>query len=1067
MKRIAMFLAFFVLGLQLLMAQTVQITGTVTSKEDGQPLPGASVLVKGTTVGTTTDFNGKYTLNIPSDAQTLVISFVGMKAMEVAVAGQTTIDAVLESDAVGLEEVVVTALGMSKSKKALGYAVSEFKSEDMERGQIVDATRALQGRIAGVNITSSSGAPGASTSVIVRGLSSITQSNQPLYIIDGVPVNNQYASGNSTQAATTVNMTVDFGNAASDINPADIETMTVLKGAAATSLYGSRAANGAIIVTTKGGKLNQKMRVDFASSATLTEVGRLPYYQDVYGQGWNGSFNSQENGSWGPALDGKLRLSGNVVDNTQRLIPFTFQENGLRDFYEYGYGLNNSIALSGGGEKIAYYASYANAKQDGVLPGNGDVLDRNSLTFKANGGTDKTKINFATSFTNKKISAAATGQGDDAGAGKAVYQELMQNPNNHYIPLYRDYNNKFDNLDNFYTAYGQNPYFVINENGNDFEQNRIISSLDLSHQFTQHFKVIWRGGVDHFSNFYKRYGAIARITPGSPNSSANDVAGMTQEEGRTVSQLNSDFLVNYLNVISMGSGKLEYDITVGHNVNSRYNKRLTTIANGLVVPNYYNVKNIKGSADVSGREFKRRVVGLYGTLSLNLNDYLFLQLAGRNDWSSTLPKDKNSFFYPGANLSWVFSEFLPDNRIVSFGKLRVGYALAGNDAPEYSLDPFYRAAEIRNGGYGISRYPVAGNAAFEKNNQLGNPDLKSELSKEFEIGIDVRFLNNRIGIDAAYYNKVTTDLIFDATIASSSGFTLITTNLGQITNSGIELSLNLVPLKIGQFEWDITYIFTKSNTILDKLAPELGVSEYVINSAYETEFVAIPGEQLGQFRIPDYKYTNDGKIVVGDNGLPLEGDKVLYGSSVPDFKMSAINTFSYKGISFSFLVDYQKGGYMYSNTANSMFWSGNSEQSVTNNRRPWVIPNSVQNYVLNADGTESYTENSTPVLNNWHEYYSSNTNKPIDANRMVEKTYIKLREMSLTYSLPKSFVQKLRLTSASIGIFGTNLLLWTPASNSFIDPETTTFGNDIESLFGEFDGAPSVRSYGIKLNLSF
>jgi hypothetical protein len=484
-----------------------------------------------------------------------------------------------------------------------------------------------------------------------------------------------------------------------------------------------------------------------------------------------------------------------------------------------------------------------------------------------------------------------------------------------------------------------------------------------------------------------------------------------------------------------------------------------------VVPEYYNVTNISGSADVSSYRLKRRSVGLFGTASLNFGDFLFMQLSGRNDWSSTLPKENNSFFYPGVNLGFVFSEFLPKG-IITFGKLRVGYALAGNDAPEYSLAPFYRASILRNGGYGITIYPVGGVASFEKYRQLGNPNLKNELSKDFEVGTELHFFANRIGIDFAYYTKITTDLIFDATIAGSSGFDIQTTNLGQITNSGIELQLDLNPVRIGDFRWDLTYIFTKSNTVLDKLAAELGVEEYIINSAYETEFVAIPGEQLGQFRIPDYKYSPNGEIVVGDNGLPLEGDKVLYATSVPDYKMSLSNTFSVKGISCSFLIDYQEGGYMYSNTANSCFWGGNGEQTMTNDRRPWVVPNSVQE-VTDNEGNVSYVENATPVLNNWHEYYSSNTNKPIERNRLVERTYIKLREASLSYQLPTSLVAKARLSTVSLGVFGTNLFLWTPAENSFIDPETSTFGNGIEGLFGEFDGPPQIRSYGVKLNVSF
>jgi TonB-linked SusC/RagA family outer membrane protein len=1046
------------------LAQDMQLKGTVTSTEDGSPLPGVYVKIKGTNTGVATDVDGKYQIKVDADAS-LIFSFIGLKDLEVAVTGRTIIDVVMESSVTLVDEVVVTALGISKSKKSLGYAVSDFNSEDMNNRQVIDATQALTGRVAGVSISSTSGAPGASTSVIVRGLSSITQSTQPLYIIDGVPVNNQYTGGNSTEAATTANLTVDFGNAASDINPSDIETISVLKGAAATSLYGTRAANGVIIVTTKSGKKNQNLKVDISSSYTLTTVGRLPYYQKKYGQGWSGHFAYEENGSWGPEMDGKMRLTGNIVDNSQRIMPFKYQENGLRDFFEYGNTFNNAISFSGGTEKIGYYASYANTHQDGVFPGDADLLKRNSLTFKANGGTDKTKIGFSASYTNKKINAVASGQGDDAGGGKAVMQELMGNPVNHYLPLYRNYNYKFDNIDNYFNRYAQNPYFTINENGNDFEQDRLITSIDLKREIIKGMSISWRGGLDQYSNFYQRYSALTRKTPGSPNSSENDVAGMVKEEGRTVSQINSDLFINYDGSVDIGEKFLEYNVVIGNNVNQRTSERLTTIAQGLVVPDYYSVTNISGSANVSTYREKRRSVGLFGTISLNFSDFLFVQFSGRNDWSSTLPKENNSFFYPGVNLGLIFSSFLPKG-ILTYGKLRAGYALAGNDAPAYSLDPYYRAAILRNGGYGFTTYPVGGVAAFEKFRKLGNPNLKNELSKDFEVGTELRFFSNRIGLDVAYYKKITTDLIFDATIAGSSGFDIQTTNLGQITNSGVELQLDLTPVKRPDFNWNLTYIFTKSNTVLDELSAELGVEEYVINSAYETEFVAIPGKQLGQYRIPEYKYSPDGKVVVGDNGLPLEGDKVLYASSVPDFKMSISNSLSYKGINLSFLFDYQQGGHMYSNTANSCMWSGNSEQSLTNDRRPWVIPNSVHE-ITDEEGHVTYVENSTPVYNNWHEYYDSNTNKPIERNRIIDKTYVKLREASLNYSLPKSIAEKVRMININIGVYGTNLFLWTPALNSFIDPEMSTFGNGIEGLFGEFDGLPQTRSYGIKLNVTF
>jgi TonB-linked SusC/RagA family outer membrane protein len=1063
------FLLVFILALSIFsgIAQTRVITGTVSSSEDGLPIPGVSVSVKGTTTGTISNMDGIYSITVPESARALVFSFVGMITQEVALTSANRLDVTLKSDVIGVEEVVVTAMGIAKEKKALGYSVSEFKSEELENVQVLDATTALQGKVAGVSISPSSGAPGASTRVLVRGVSSLTGSNQPLYVIDGVPVNNQFSNANSTSATTSATRTVDFGNAASDINPDDIESISILKGAAATNLYGSRAANGVVIINTKSGKKNQDLLINFSSSLSLMDVGRLPYYQDQFGQGWSGHFAFEENGSWGPALDGKERLTGNVVNNSQRLAPFKAMTNSLRDFYEYGYTTDNSISVSGGKEMVGYLLSFTNAKSDGIIPGKSDVLDRNSVLFKANGGTDKTKIDFSANYINKKLSAVATGQGDDAGGGKTIFQEILQNPINHYIPEYRDYMGQFDNLDNYYNRYAQNPYWIINMNGNEYKQDRLIASTNILQELSKGLKLSWKGGLDTYSYMYKDWGAVAKINDGTPNASSNDVFGMVKEEAKTVKQLDSDLILTYNNNFKLGSeNNLDFNLLLGNNINERTQKRLTTISKGLVVPEFYNVANISGAADVSTFESKRRLIGVYGQADLSYNNYLYLQLTARNDWSSTLPKGNNSFFYPGANLGFIFTDLMDKSNILSYGKLRASYAFAGNDADPYQIDPYYSVAQIRAGGYGQTNYPVGGIPAYEKGSVLGNPNLKPEISKEFEVGADLRFFNNRLGVDAAYYNKVTTDLIMLATIASSSGYYWQTSNLGQITNSGIELQLNATPVKSGNFKWDLTYTFTKSNTVLDKLSEELGISEYVINTAYEAEFVAIPGKKLGQFRIPGYEFTPDGKVVVGDNGLPLEGEKVFAGSSVPDYNMSMTNTLSYKGFKLGCLLDFQKGGKMYSYTSSITYWSGNNEQSVINDRRPYIIPNSVQK-VTGDDGKMTYVENTTPIDDNWHEYYSSNTNKPIESERIIDKTFFRVREVSLSYKLNKSVTDKLGLATGALSLYGRNLLLWTPADNSFVDPETSTWGNDLEGMFGEFGGAPSVRTYGLKLNVSF
>jgi len=1064
------FLLVFILALSILsgIAQTRILTGKVSSSDDGLPIPGVSISVKGTTTGTISDVNGIYSITVPQTAKTLVFSFVGMITQEIEINSASKIDVVLKSDVIGLDEVVVTAMGIKRDKKALGYSVSEFKAEDFGNVGSDDATKALQGKVSGVSISAGSGAPGASTRVLVRGLSSITGSNQPLYVVDGVPINNSHNSGNATENSMNANAKVDFGNTAADINPADIESISVLKGAAASNLYGSRAANGVIMITTKRGIKNNDLLVTFSSSSAFTDVGRLPYFQQRFGQGWSGTFYTKENGSWGPVMDGKDRLTGYVVDNTQQLAPFSYKKNGIRDVYEYGYSLNNTVALSGGNNLMGWYASATSSNSDGVLPGAVDVLDRNTLTFKGNGGTEKTKFNFGMTYINRVNKTIPTGQGDDAGTGAVIYSDILYQPVNHYLPDYRDFNYKFNNLDNYYNGYAQNPYFTLAQTGAKADQNRVIGNLNITQDLLKGLNVAFTGGIDTYSQFSKIHGAIARVTPGANNDgSINDVAGAVKEEARYQTQLNSDLVANYKNETSLFGGNLKYNLLIGNNINQRSFKRVNIVSKGLVVPGYYNVGNISGAAEVYTSEYKRRLVGVFGQLGLEFNDYLFVNLQARNDWSSTLPIGKNSFFYPGATMGFIFSDLLPENKALSYGKLRLSYAFAGNDAAPFMTSEIYAPSVLRSGGFGFTNYPVGGVPSYEKDQRLGNPNLKPELSKEFEIGTDLRFFSNRIGVDLSYYKKTTTDLIMLANIAASTGYRQITSNLGQISNDGIELMVNLTPVKTQNFTWDFIYLYNEANMVLDRLSEELGVSEYLINSAYETEFVAIPGQQLGMYRIPDYKYSPDGKIIVGDNGLPVEGEKILIGSSVPDFNMSFTNNISYKGFKFSFLIDYQQGGIMYSNTADATFWSGNNEQSTTNDRRPYVIPNTVTEVKDATGNVTGYQENSTPVVDTWEEYYSSNVNKPNERTRIIPRTFIKLREVSLSYRFNKSMLERTFFKSADISMFGRNLFLWTPAKNSFVDPETTTWDNDIEGLFGEFNGAPGVRTFGLKLDLTF
>ncbi|MFA5417626.1 MAG: SusC/RagA family TonB-linked outer membrane protein [Bacteroidales bacterium] len=1063
MRKITILLAFlFMLGGNFANAQTRTISGKVTSADDGGGIPGVTVLVKGTQVGTITDINGNYTLDISPDYETLVFRFVGMKTVEVPIGDQTNISIVMETDALMMDEVVVTAIGITRKAKALGYAATTVSGDDLNKAAPVSMMSSLQGKVAGVSIANTSGAPGASSSVIVRGYSSITGNNQPLYVVDGSPIEN------SRVGATTTNRSQDFGNAANDINPDLIESVTILKGASATALYGSRAANGAIIITTKKGQLGLgkpgKINVNFSTSADFSTPLRIPQLQNTFGQGWSGQWASNENGSWGPRLDGKVRPWGNVVDNSQLTKPFSAQENNLKDFYDIGSTYNSTISLSGGNEYSTFLFSYNNVNADGVVPTNADSYKRNDLSLKGSITNGKFTATGSANYVRKASKFVTTGQG--ASTGATMFQEIIQIPRDISIVDLSDYTNKFYDVDNYFTPYAQNPYFVLNENGDNFLSERFYGNAFFKYDFTSELSANARFSTDVINSTLKDWQAIAIPKKGTPNE-GNTAVGGVSEQSYLSREFNSDVMVNYNKEIN---SDFNLNALVGWNVlQTNYRDQITTVQ-ALTIPDFYSLSNSPNAPTEASSFYRnKRLYGIYGQFDLGFKDYLFLNVVARNDWSSTLPKGKNSFFYPGVGLSFVISDAiaaLKESQAISFAKLRASWGMTGNDAPVYTI--FSKLVPGNVGlGFGEIMFPIDGVSSFEIGNVLGNADLQPEITTEWEVGADLRFLQSRIGIDVAYYSKETDGQIMQVNIAASSGYTSRYINLGVVSNKGIELALNLVPIKTTNFTWDLTYTFTQNKSNVVSL-PE-GLEKYTLYDAYGIEFNAVVGQPLGQFIGHTQKYTDDGKVIVSaSNGIPVNNtDKSVYGTSEPDYMMGLSTNFRFKNWNLGATLDYQKGGIFYSYTARLNYFVGNATNTLYNDRNPFIVPNSVIE-IDNGDGTFSYEENTTPIdKSNINEYWNQTTNNSISREHMLDKTFLKLRELTLTYSLPQSMLASTPFTNLSITAFGRNLLMWTPEENNFIDPESTTYGNDLRGQFGEFAVGPTVRSFGVKLQLSF
>ncbi len=1055
MKKFLTIIGILCLGVSSLLAQTIQVTGTVTSADDGQPLPGVSIIVKGSSLGTVTNIEGRYSFSVPTNA-TLQFSFVGMATREI-VATQQTIDVEMEVSALAINEVVVTALGITRDKKALGYAAQSFKGDEFANAKAINPLTAMQGKVAGMDVSSAPGA-GTTQNVTIRGFSSFGNS-QPLYIIDGVPLTNtQNRSGDN------LNAQVDFGSGINALNPNDIADLTILKGAAATAMYGSRAANGVIMITTKSGKNTQgKMQVTYDGTVNITRIGFLPKEQELFGQGWSMDRALDENGNWGAPFDGKDRVWGNIVDNSQQLKPNIYLKNRIRDFYDLGVGTQNAISLSGGNAQTDYMLSLSQNYVNGPIPTSNDAYSRYTVgvrgSHKANNLTVSTSVNFAT----EKNKAIASGQ------GSSLWRSLFEIPTELSIVDLKDYqNNKFNTLDNYFTPYGLNPYYVINENGAEQSKQKIFGKFQLDYDLFGKVKLTYRFGGDYETSISKTHTTVVAFSEGAPNyGSSTATPGAYEQVRRERIQMNHDFWATYIDRF----GDFSVNAIVGFNANERSFHELLGKISSIDIPGFYHLSNSLTPAVSIEDNWQRRLVGVFLNADIGFRDYAYLTLTARNDWSSTLPKNHNSFFYPGATFSFLLTDFLQtqnvDTKFVDFAKLRVAYGQTGNDAEPYFVYNRYLSSEITNPGYpeiDNTTFPLGGVNAYTVSNTLGNPDLKPELTNEFEIGAEMYFLNNRVGFDFSYYNRFTKGLIASIPKDPSTGYTAQQYNLGDVRNKGIELTVNLVPVKLGDFTWNLSWNYTKNKNKVEKLdVEEVYLSGFVGVGIYAKE-----GEALGQFKSTmAATWTDDDgveHIIVDGVGNPLATPDMVYvGKDINEkYRMGLVNTFSWRGITLSGTLDYRYGGAIYSNTKDYMHWIGSSPESVLNNRQPFLIPNSV---VDNGDGT--YSENTTPVdVTALHTFYS-NGGLRRDDFQIIDRSYLKLRDLSIAYQLPKKITDALRIATLRVSLNASNILLWVPSENQYIDPEITTFGNNINAKFGEFGTNPPYQIYTFGLSLTF
>lgn len=1086
MKRITSLLVCLAMLGVFAFGQDIQISGKVTSSEDGSILPGVSVVVKGTTTGTTTTIDGEYSLNVPSGA-TLVFSFVGMATQEVAVGGQTTINVEMKADNLQVEEVVVTALGISREKKSLGYAVQEVGGDDLNRVKNENLINSISGKVAGVQVKNNSNM-GGSSNIIIRGSSSLTRSNQALFIIDGIPIDNT-VTNNVGQVSGRSGY--DYGNPVSDINPNDIESVNVLKGAAATALYGSRAANGVIIITTKKGEnsksANFKVGINSSTVFSTVDPTTFPKYQERYGAGYGPYYSAteypgldyydfdgdgekdyvihtSEDASMGSAFDPTLQVFQwdafyPESPNYQKKTPYVAAANGPINFFSTGVKQTTGFDITGGTNVSTFRLAYTNTDQKGMLPN--QELNKHNVTF--NGSFDitkKIKISASANYSNNKAKGrSSTGYSDNIismfrqwwNVGVDVLQQeeyykltglnMTWNPTNNedVSPIYWD-----------------NPYWARYENYQQDERNRLIGYVQVDWNIIDALNFMGRVSVDNYTTLQEERKAVGSIS-GEFGVDRTDATSGYSRYNRDFLEANFDAMLTYNKDLS---ASLNFNALAGMNIRRTTIDRVFASTNGgLAIPKIYSLSN-SVSPMLPPEEVYNRigVNGYFGSASLGYNKFLFLDATYRYDISSTLPKEDWGYGYYGVSTSLIFSELL-DLSFMDLGKVRLGYAQVGNDAPWGATKDIY-----------VIEAPFAGNPVVRTSARKANSNLKPEISSSIEGGLEMNFFLNRLGFDLSFYKTNTINQTLPLKTSRTTGYRSKYVNIGEIENKGIELALTGTPVRRGDLSWEIGLNWSRNTNKVVSLGGDIENLE-IAGLQGGVTINAREGESIGIIQGTDYIY-QDGKRVIGSDGYYMRSetsDKVI-GDINPDWNAGITNTISYKNISLSALIDMQMGGSIFS--LDQWYGRGTGLYEETNfindlggyARDPHdadkqggiILPGVVEN----EDGTFS-TNTKRIAANDFRVFgWSRNTN----GGFIWDATYVKLRELSITYTLPKSIVESTPFSSASVSLIGSNLLI-IYKELPHADPEASQGSGNVQGWqSGVF---PTARNYGFNINVQF
>jgi TonB-linked SusC/RagA family outer membrane protein len=1106
MKRLRVFLACIVfVGVNCLQAQTVQITGTVTSAEDGMPVPGASVQIKGTTIGISTDGNGKYSISVPTTSNTLIFSFVGFKTQEVAIGGRTLIDVVLEVEALSLDEVVVTALGISREKKSLGYAVQEVKGDEVNQVKNDNFLSQLSGRVAGIQVKSNTNF-GGSNNVIIRGSSSLTGNNQALFIIDGIPIDN---SNTNNVGQIKGRSGYDFGNAAADINPNDIESITVLKGAAATALYGSRAANGVILITTKKGfnTSGKGPQVKLSSNVTFSTMDKstFPEYQNKYGAGYGKYYYSDDDH---PGLEFYADVNGDGITdftvpyyedasrgekfdptlmvyqwdalypespNYLKATPWVAGANGPETFFNTGYIKSQNIEITGGNESTTYRLGYTYFDQSGIMPNS--LLNKNNVIFSGSQKLFNNKVTVTSSVNYIKTSGTgrpSTGYSDNIMSSFRQWWQVnvdVQQQKDMYELTHRNITWNPNEYSDVAPAYWDNPYWVRYQIYETDGRSRFIGYAQFEWEIFSDLKATGRYALDTYSELQEERKAIGsgagEFGVGRPN-----VRSGYSRFNRDFQERNLDFMLNYRKKIA---DLIDLSALVGTNIRRTRTESVFASTNfGLAVPNIYALSNTSAPADLPEESLREiGVNGIFGSVSMGLLDTYYIDATIRRDQSSSLPKDNNTYFYPSVTGSIIFSNLLKQDWL-SLGKVRVNYAEVGNSAPALSVKDTY-----------LLNFPFSGTSLATVPNTKLNPNLLPERQKAIEGGLEMNFFNSRVGFDLAFYKNNTINQLMPVSISYATGFASKWVNAGEVENKGIELALKGKPVKFNDFSWDINLNWAKNvNKVIKLYVDEVGNEVTNLELASLQGGISINatvGQPYGTIQGTDFLYhENGGKLVNPANGRYYKSstNDVVIGDVNPDWNAGIRNSFKYKDITLSFLVDMQKGGDIFSldlwyGMGTGLYKETADLNDLGNDKRDPIVWNSSDHtqaggYAPTSGGVieEGVLPDGTP---NWVRRNQENYGAigwALDPNKrfVYDASYIKLRELVITYNLPQSLVSMVSIKNASVSFVGSNL--WIIHKNlPYADPEASQSSGNIQGW--QSGVMPATRNFGFSLNLQF